>query len=203
MKRVLILSLIIITFSLISIAQETGTVKGKVRNNKGNGIDNVTITARQNGKDIKSVNSNAKGEFNFDLEAGVYNFVFEKNGFSSGTLYNVEIKKKKSTDLGDRLVLGVDQGSLVLIKGSIFDQDGRSIGGAKVEIEKISDDGNNKKLGSRYTSYGGEFTFRFNEGAAKYRITASAKGFESGSKEIVVDSAAIYRLAISLQAKKE
>jgi hypothetical protein len=56
-------------------------------------------------------------------------------------------------------------------------------------------------LGSSLSSYSGEFTFKFSEGAAKYRVTASAKG-ASASKEIEVDSAAIYRLAINLNLNK-
>ncbi len=47
-----------------------------------------------------------------------------------------------------------------------------------------------------------EFTFKFNEGNAKFRVTASAKG-SSASKEIAVDNAAIYRTAITLNFNKE
>ncbi len=103
--------------------------------------------------------------------------------------------------MGERLVLTIDQGTQVIIKGSVFAADGRSIGGAEIKIERISSDGSIKKLGSTLSSYSGEFTFRFSEGAAKYRVTASAKG-ESASKEIEVDSAAIYRLAINLNLNK-
>ena len=42
----------------------------------------------------------------------------------------------------------------------------------------------------------------FSEGAAKYRITATVKGV-SVSKEVEVESAAIYRLALNLEAKGE
>ena len=181
-------------------AQNTGGVKGKVRNVRGAGISDATVTARQKGEDIKTTRTDAKGEFVLEgLESGLYNFVFTKSGFSSGTKYNVEVKKNKTTDLGDRLILTGDQGTLVIIKGSVFNQDGVSLSGAKVEIEKISDDGGaGRKMGSGYTSQGGEFTFRFPEGAAKYRVTATLKGV-SASKEVSVDGAAIYRLAISLE----
>lgn len=183
-------------------AQETGGLKGKVRTTNGDGIASAVVTARQKGEDVKSVTADSKGNFVLEnLKPGLYNLVFSKNGYSSGVLYNVEVKKKKTGDLGERLVLSVDQGTQVIIKGSVFAADGRSAGGAKVEIERISSDGSIKKVGSSVASYSGEFTFRFDEGAAKYRVTASMKDSKA-SKEVEVDSAAVYRLAITLNLDK-
>lgn len=205
----------LLTFSSIAAAaQETGGLKGKVRTAKGEGIAAAMVTARLKGEDVKSTTADAKGNFILEgLKAGNYNIVFNKNGYSSGVLYNVEVKKKKTSDLGERLVLSVDQGTQVIIKGSVFAADGRSVGGVKVDIEKVLSDGSTKKIGSVLTSYGndpgvrggdgnarGDFTFKFSEGAAKYRVTASMKD-STASKEIEVDSAAIYRLAITLDTK--
>jgi hypothetical protein len=188
--------------SLSVFAQDTGGLKGKVRATNGDGIASASVTARQKGEDIKTATADAKGNFVLDnLKPGLYNLVFSKNGYSSGVLYNVEVKKKKTSDLGERLVLSVDQGTQVIIKGSVFGSDGRSAGGAKIEIEQISGDGSAKKVGSSVASYSGEFTFRFNEGAAKYRVTASMKDSKA-SKEVEVDSAAIYRLALTLNPNK-
>lgn len=200
-KIVFLVSLFAFGFLLVT-AQETGGVKGKVRTAKGDGIASAIVTARQNGEDVKSAASDAKGNFVLEnLKPGNYNIVFNKSGYSSGVLYNVEVKRKKISDLGERLVLSVDQGTQVIIKGSVFAADGRSVGGAKIEIERISGDGSSKKVGSSVSTYSGEFTFRFSEGAAKYRVTASSKD-SAASKEIEVDSAAIYRLAITLSPTK-
>jgi hypothetical protein len=189
-------------FSTVAVfAQDTGGIKGKVRTTRGDGISGVTISARQNGEDIKSAMSDNKGNFVLDnLKTGIYNVVFTKNGFSSGLKYDVEIKKGKVNDLGDRLILTVDQGTQVIIKGSIFDENGRSVPGAEVKIERISANGSAKKLGSIYTNISGEFTFRQPEGAAKFRVSASAKGV-SASQEVEVSSAAIYRLAITIKSE--
>ena len=201
LKSYLLLVTILAFSSVLAAAQENGGVKGKVRTTKGDGIASASVTARQNGEDVKTTTADEKGNFTLEnLKAGNYNLVFSKSGYSSGVMYNVEVKKKKTNDLGDRLVLMTDQGTQVIIKGSVFNPDGRSVGGAEVKIEKVLSDGSVKKVGSYVSSYSGEFTFRFAEGAAKYRITASAKG-ASASKEIEVDSAAIYRLAINLEQK--
>lgn len=82
--------------SVLAFAQETGGVKGKVRTAKGDGIASATVTARQNGEDVKSAASDAKGNFVLEnLKPGNYNIVFNKSGYSSGVLYNVEVKRKK------------------------------------------------------------------------------------------------------------
>jgi uncharacterized protein YdeI (BOF family) len=188
--------------SVLTLAQDTGGVKGKVRTTNGEGIAAATVTARQQAEDVKSTISDVKGNFVLEnLKNGTYNLVFTKNGYSSGTMYNVEIKNKKISNLGERLILTIDQGTQVIIKGSVFAADGRSVGGAEIKIERVSSDGSVKKLDSSRSSYSGEFTFKFSEGAAKYRVTASAKG-ASASKEIEVDSAAIYRLALTLDSIK-
>lgn len=197
MKKFFISSVFLVFAASLAFAQ-TGGIKGKVRDTKGNGISNVTITVRQKGEDIKSVKSDNKGNFVMEgLKAGMYNVVFEREGFGSGVLYNVEIQKKRTGDLGDRLVMRVDQGILVIINGSVFNQFGGSVYGAEVKIERISGD-SSKKVGSSFTSQSGEFIFRFPEKADKFRVTASAQGV-SASKEIEVGGAAVYRLSLTLE----
>ena len=205
--------LLFILFSAVSIAdagaQETGGVKGRVRTQKNEVISGVAVTVRKNNADVKTANTDKNGMFEIvGLEIGSYTIAFDKTGYSSGVLNNVEIKKGKSRDLGGRLVMTVDQATLVIIKGIVFNQNGGSVRGASVEIEKKQADGSYKRVGATTSSYGveplatGEFVFRFPEQTADYRITASAKNAPAVSKEITVDSAAIYRLALTLQMQK-
>jgi carboxypeptidase family protein len=191
-----IVAALVLTLAAAAAAQ-TGGIKGKVHTMSGAGIPNPSVTARQNGADIKSVKGDAKGSFVLDgLDAGKYNIVFEAPGYSSGVLYNVEVQKKKTSDLGERLILTRDQGEMIIVKGSVFFKEGRSVTGAKIEVEQLNSDGSTKKLGSTYSTVSGEFTFR-PPTAGKLKITASYKGVSS-SKEIDVSDPAIYRLAISL-----
>ena len=133
-----------IAFSSISIAaqEETGGVKGKVRTAKGGGIGGVGVTVKLNGADVKSAKSDEKGNFVLNgLKPDIYNIIFDKNGYSSGIKYNVEVKKGRISDLGDRLILNTDLGTQIIVKGSVFDQSGRSVYGAKIEIQKVNGDG--------------------------------------------------------------
>lgn len=181
-----------------SFAQDTGGAKGKVRNLNDQGVADATISARQKGVDLKTVRSDAKGNFVIDgLEPGLYNLAFEARGYSAAVQYNVEIKKGKVRDLGDRLILMVDRGSRVIIRGSVFFKDGFIAGGAKVVVERVNADGSTKKLGEAYTNEMGEFSFSQPEGSAKLRIRASFKDGKA-SKDIDVDSAQVYRTALNL-----
>ncbi|MGI8468998.1 MAG: carboxypeptidase regulatory-like domain-containing protein [Pyrinomonadaceae bacterium] len=208
-------ALLIFVFSAVAVfaQDETGGVKGKVRQMNGRAISETTITARQDGKDIKSTRSDDKGNFELrGLASGVYNFVFEKTGFATGIKYNVEIKSKKTRDLGDNLRLSVDAGTLVIIRGVVYDANGRSVPGASIEIEKKQADGSYRKISQTTSSDGfddapnaltrGEFGFRFPSGAADFRVTASFKGV-SASQEVSVTNAAVYRLALTLKTEEK
>lgn len=184
-----------------SQAQDMGGAKGKIKNAQDRGIAGVEVAVEQDGKTVRKSSTDKSGAFTINgLKSGKYNFVFSKTGFATGTLNNVEVGGKKIRDLGNRM-LEVDQGMLVLIEGTVFNKVGLSIPDAKVEIERISGSGQNK-IKPIYTSESGDFIFRFPEGAAKFRVTASAKG-KSASQEIEVDGAARYRLAITLDLDKE
>jgi hypothetical protein len=185
----------------LAAAAQTG-VKGKIRTNRGDGIANAIVIARKDGKDVRSSKSDSKGNFVLDgLESGRYNIVFDANGYTSGVLYNVEVKKGVVRDLGERLMLSTDPGTQVIIRGSVFFLEGTSVTGAKIEMERVNADGSTKSLGNAVTNVSGEFTFRRPPGVDKLRITASYKGVE-GSKVVDVDNPAIYRLAITLKMSR-
>lgn len=203
MKYSFSILILIFTFSTFGFSQETGGIKGKVRGANQNSLAGATITARQDEKDIKSVKSDGGGNFQMmGLAPGVYNFVFEKDGFASGIKYNVEIERKKVLDLGGRLILAVDPGTLVFIKGSVFTEEGRILPGAEIKVERILADGKTKKVGTGYSNGAGEFAFRFSEAGAKYRVTASAKGV-SQSSDVDALNAAVYRVALTLKIHKD
>lgn len=200
-KRSFTLAFFLLT-ALTVHAQSTGA-KGRIRNSRSEPVSNVNVTARKDSKDVSIVRSNNKGEFVFNrLEPGVYNFVFDASGYSSAIRYNIEVRRNKTVDLGDRLILLVDKGTLIIVQGSVFFKDGTSVTGAKVEVEKVNADGTTRSFPAVYTNIYGEFTFRQPESAAKYRFTAKYKD-RSASKEIEVGSAAVYRLAIHLDLGRE
>lgn len=197
-RKLQITLVLLLACAAATVAQNTGGAKGKVRNLNDQGIANATISARQKGVDLKTVKSDGKGNFQIDgLQPGIYNLAFEARGYSAAVQYNVEIKKGKVRDLGDRLILMVDRGSRVIVRGTVFFKDGFLAPGAKVLIEGVNADGSTRKLGDAGSNAEGEFSYTQAEGAAKIRFTATWKDAK-GTKELEVDSAQVYRLAVPL-----
>lgn len=198
-----ILSALTLVLLLATLAfAQSGGVKGKVRAANGSGIPSATVTARQSGKDIKTVRADGKGVFQLTgLGTGVYSLVFDADGFQSGLLQGVEVKGGNVRDLGDGLILRPDQGNLIIVNGSIFYKEGTSLGGAKVEIHSVNADGSTKKLTTLYTNIQGEFIYKRQQGAAKLRFTVKFKGTEA-TKEVDVDTAAVYRFALTLDISR-
>jgi hypothetical protein len=177
----------------------TGGIKGKVRAESGGGVAGVVIIARQGEREVTRVDSNSKGEFILTgLAPGVYGLTFRKPGLSVGTLEEIEVRAGKPRELPDRLILKIDEGSLAFLRGSVFNTEGRSISGARVELARLQPDGTAKKLDSRVSNETGSFVFRLTPEAAKYRVTVKADGAGPVSKDVEVDGAAVYRVALSL-----
>ncbi|CAN5567675.1 hypothetical protein BH18ACI3_BH18ACI3_17950 [soil metagenome] len=202
-KREVLLLFLLSAFCFLPSVFGQGGIKGKVRNNKGSAIAGATVIARLSGKDVKTVKSDSKGNFTMQgLNSGTYNVVIDAEGYASGVKFGVDIKDGSMRDLCDRLIWSVDQGTQVLIKGSVFFREGTSLTAAKVEIERVNGDGSTTRLGRNYTSSSGEFTFRPPPGTTKVRVTAKYKGV-SASKEITdIVNAGIYRTAITLDVSR-
>lgn len=191
----------LLILSLTALAQDksTGSIKGRVRVETGKPSD-VAVIVRQNEREITQTTTNSRGEFTINgLQPGVYAVTFRKPGLSVGTMNNIEVRAGKVRTLGDRLILTVDEGSLAKVRGSVFTESGRSVAGARVEIARVESDGSLKKLDSRVTTETGIFVFRLPADRAKYRITVKADGASPATKDIDVDDAVVYSIALTLE----
>ena len=197
---ILVLSFIFLP-AISAFAQDrpNGGIKGKVRVETGTPAG-VSVVVRQGDREIGRVQTDKKGEFLISkLAPGLYGVTFRKPGLSVGMIENIEVKAGKTRSLGDRLILTIDEGSIAFIRGSVFNQDGRSVPNVKIELAKVEDDGTVKKIDGRISNEIGSFVFRLPPGTAKYRLTAKPNGSEPVSKDIEVDGAAVYRIALSLK----
>jgi hypothetical protein len=188
-------------FSFACFAQDktTGAIKGKVRVEKGSPAA-VAVILRQGEREVTRTTTDKHGDFLIARVApGVYSVTFRKPGLSVGSIDDIEVKAGKTRALGDRLVLSVDEGSIAFIRGSVFTEAGRSVPGVRVELARILDENSTQKLDSRVTGETGEFVFRLPPEAAKYRLTLKADGVQPASKDVEVDGAAVYRVALSLK----
>lgn len=206
MKRAIFipaLAALLLSLATAVAAQDTGSIKGKVRTQKGKGIPGAVITVRQKGENVKTVKADKDGEFRMSgLRPGLYNVVFEKDGYAGGVLYDIEVRRKKTNNLGDNLILTIDQGTLVILEASVFTQSGLSLPGAKVKVEEVISDEKTEEVAEGYSSRDGDVIFRFPEKTTTYRVTATWRG-HSASKDIEVGSPAIYRTAITIDISEK
>jgi hypothetical protein len=181
--------------------KSTGAIKGKVRVEVGTPAG-VTVIIREGDRELRQVSTDKNGEFLVSrLTPGRYGLTFRKPGLSIGTIEDVEVKPGKTRSLGDRLVLTIDEGSIAFIRGSVFSNDGRSVANARVELAKVLEDGSAKKIDGRLTNETGSFVFRLAPDVAKYRVSVKSGGAEPISKDVEIDGAAVYRVALSLPPK--
>jgi len=199
-----VLGLMLTATTTPSAAQQptTGGVRGRVRVGAGT-PEGVNVTVRQGEREVREARTNAKGEFEVaGLAPGNYGLVFRKPGVQVGRM-TVEIKAGKVLSLPkDKLFLPVDEGAIAFIRGSVFDATGRGFAGAKVELELKREDGTYKKMDDRVTNGLGQFAFRMTPEPARYRVTAKADGMEPATAEVAVDSAAIFRVGLTLERRK-
>jgi len=185
----------------VSLAQDrsTGGLKGKVRVETGS-PGGVSVVIRRDDTEVGRVTTDKNGDFVIQhLAPGLYGLTFRKPGLSVGTIENVEVKSGKMRSLGDRLILTIDEGSIAFIRGSVFNQEGKSLAGARVELAKIEGDGSARKIDGRITNETGSFVFRLSPAPARYRVTLKRTAAEPVNKDIEVDGAAVYRVALSVQ----
>ena len=201
-KTVLTLA-IMMAAAAVSFAQDKslGALKGKVRVETGT-PSGVTVVVRRGETEVTRVETQKNGDFLVSrLMPGKYGLTFRKAGLSIGTMEDVEVKAGKTRSLGDRLILTIDEGSIAFIGGSVFAADGRSVPNARVELARIMEDGSVKKIDGRITTETGSFKFRLSPEPAKYRVSVKAGGAEAVSKDVEIDGAAVYRVALSLPPK--
>ena len=198
-KTILAITLLCL-LSLTAVAQDksTGGIKGKVRVETGT-PGGVAVMVRQGEREVAQGVTDKKGEFVVArLAPGRYAVTFKKPGLNIGTIDDVEVKAGKTRTIGDNLMLGIDEGSIAFIRGAVFNQSGLSAPNVRIELARVLDDGTTKKIDGRVSNETGSFSFRLMPEVGKYRVTAKAGSGEPVSKDVEIDGAAVYRVALSL-----
>lgn len=204
-KKTLFVFALTLSLATVALGQDKslGSIKGKVRVETGT-PGGVTVVVRRGEKEVTRSTTDKNGDFLVSrLTPGIYGVTFRKPGLSIGSMEDIEVKAGKTRSLGDRLILTIDEGSIAFLSGSVFNATGRSVPNVKVELLRINEDGTTKKIDSRITTETGSFKFRLSPDLGKYRVSVKADGSEPVTKDVEVDGAAVYRVALSLPAKSQ
>jgi hypothetical protein len=202
MKRIksiaALLSLLLLAPGVLAQDKSTGRIKGKVRVETGT-PGGVAVIVRQGEREVARGVTDKNGEFVVSrLAPGRYGVTLRKPGLSVGSIEDIEVKAGKTRSLSN-LVLPIDEGSIAFIRGSVFNQNDHSVPNVRIELAKIEDDGTVRRIDGRVTNEIGAFVFRLSPDVAKYRVTAKPNGAEPVSKDVEIDGAAVYRLALSIK----
>jgi len=201
--------LVIFVLLMTSIAStnaqnnQTGKIKGKVKEQKGKPIEGVIVRAiNAKKKDEKQeIKTDEKGEFEFTtLEAGEYSLSFDKPGFKSFTTRKLQVTPGETIVLSHPIEMSSEEKPSAVIRGAILYGPGYTLPNATVTIERI--DGGKRSKQETVSREGGEFAFHLKAEKAKYRITASARGFQPSSIEIEIDDDEARNVALTLQPVK-
>jgi hypothetical protein len=68
-------------------------------------------------------------------------------------------------------------------------------------LARILEDGSTKKIDGPVTTETGSFKFRLSPDAAKYRVSVKTDGAEPVTRDVQIDGAAVYRVALNLPPK--
>jgi Carboxypeptidase regulatory-like domain len=182
---------------------QTGALKGKVKERNGKALEGVIVraTSAENNEDKRETKSNDKGDFEFaGLPAGRYSLSFEKQGYKTFLTRKLDIAAGETTKLSRVVELAREGEPYAVIRGAVFHGSGYTLPNAAVIIERI--DGGKKFKQETISQEGGEFVFRLKAENAKYRVTATARGFQPTSIEVEIGGDEARNVALTLQPDK-
>jgi len=198
MKKLLPL-IVAVALATVALAQAgTGTLAGRVVDERGKGVSGAHVHV-EGGGGSSDATANGKGEFEIALAPGEYRVTVTADGYSEVELPEAwTVVAGKKTRIKEKVSLReTAQGSV--IRGSVFSDEGRSLAGVKVVLEREGGDGRPFKMESR-TDGTGIFAFDVPKGVGRYRLTASREGFTPSSKTVEVGGGEITNIAIKLSA---
>src|SRR5882724_3306057 len=205
----------LIAFCSLSAAiagpQKTGTLKGRIENEKGKPIPAAEVRAmRSRDRSVKETKTDAAGDYSFELEPDDYTVSFDAEGYQGGTLVQMQqVEEGKETAVRTMRLAKVTHRTS-LIRGAVFDSTGASLPGVHLKLARVptaDEEKERKHVGSLSLSYTtnshGEFAFRVPAARARYQITATLNGYKLETKLVDVNESESVPLSFSLEPVKK
>jgi protocatechuate 3,4-dioxygenase beta subunit len=201
---------ILIAMAAAGSQQKTGTLKGKIEDEKGKPIAGAEVRIMSSrDRSVSETKTDASGTYSFEVAADEYTISFQAEGYQEGSLQEMQqVEEGKETRVKTIRLPKATHTSL--IRGSVFDSEGRSISGARIKLVRIPTDAEQKEgkhfkgLSRDYISNNhGEFAFRLPSARARYRITAAAPGYRPDTKEVDVNEREAVPVAMTLLPLKK
>ena len=207
MKKLVVSAIVAICLlPAIVFAQHKGTLKGKIEDHKGKPIAGAEVRVlRSRDRSSQETTTDQTGVYSFELVPDDYSLSFDAEGFQGGSMVRMQqVEEGKETTV-KTIRLDKSKTRTSLIRGAVFDVDGRSLPGAKLKLVRVptaEEDKERKRVESfklDYTSNSrGEFAFRVPARRARYQVTASLGGYKPETKVVEVHEDEAVPLAFSL-----
>src|SRR6185503_8698258 len=149
MKRVIAVAFVILCFAALAAASQrkTGTLKGKVENEKGKPVADVGVRVESSRtRLVKETKTDQSGSYLLELEPDDYTVSFDAEEYTGGTLRDMQqVEEGKTTEVKTMRLAKAKRTSL--IRGAVFDTRGLSLAGARVKLVRVptEDEEKNKK----------------------------------------------------------
>lgn len=213
MKKLLPCAFALACLLAVSFAAQktTGTLKGKIENEKGKPIAAAEIRAmRSRDRSIKETKTDEAGNYSFELEPDDYTISFDAEGFQGGTLVQMQQVEGGKETAVKTIRLEKTSRRTSLIRGAVFDSQGASMAGVHLKLARVAteeEDREHKHIGSfslNYTTNShGEFAFRVPASRARYKVTATHPDCKPQIKTVDVDGSESVPLAFTLEPVKQ
>ncbi len=182
-----------------------GVLRGHVRDEKERSLSAVKVRAisRRSDETLDEVRTDESGNYEFPkLPAGRYTLSFFSSEHQSATLTVVEVRRNETTQVKD--VVMIRAKPFAVVAGSTFNQDGFVLAGVRLILERVpfaSEPISPLKM-EQHSNASGEFAFRLAPEKSRYRITASAPGYEIATAAVDIEGAERRNTALRLQPKR-
>ncbi len=207
--RTYFVSMGLLLFCFTALA-DGAKIQGKVKEEGGKSLSGVTVKAARsvtrslNDQDTRpkdyEVKTNDKGEFVFtNLLAGNYTLTFELTGYRTFVTRRVELAEGETLKVPRAIEMSREREPYGLIRGAALDSSGYSLQNVQIILERT--DGKKFKKVEKLSTEGGEFAFRVPAEKGTYRVTASADGFKTVSKEVTIDGDEIRQVVLHIERK--
>src|SRR6266851_1536140 len=187
--------------------QKTGTLKGRIENEKGKPIPGAEVRAmRSRDRAVKETKTDEAGNYSFELEPDDYTVSFDAEGYQGGTLVQMQQVEEGKETAVRTIRLGKVSHRTSLIRGAVFEAKGASLAGVSLKLSRVPTPDEEKEhkrvpgFSMSYTSNShGEFAFRVPAARARYQVTATLGGYKAETKVVDVNESEAVPLAFSLQ----
>src|SRR3989441_12100671 len=137
-KSLLTLFLVLSALVAASASQKTGTLKGKIENEKGKPISGADVRAmRSRDHSVKETKTDEAGNYSFELEPDDYTVSFDAEGYQGGTLVQMQQVEEGKETAVKTIRLGKVTHRTSLIRGAVFELRGASLAGGHLKLVRV------------------------------------------------------------------